>query len=272
MASVQGIKSISSTRIGPDNSRYRAVVEKRFNKRYSASPDYIRLVSSTDQVVSAVQEAVSEGSRLVVTSGGHCLEGFVSDPDVRVILDVSPMKRIYYDAEMRAIAVEAGATSASIQKSAWADMSSAAPLDFSAASSDSPRIIYTPSRLSPSTKADARAVSWRLVKSQTRIASCGGRTLVEAVATSASSPVTGFAQPMHPATIPPACFRAHQNRLPPSERNGTGATSTSRRSCDFYETTEPGRSETATLIRRTRRSGLCSSSIAGSSGRSSSVD
>jgi len=53
---------------------------------------------------------VSEGSRLVVTSGGHCLEGFVSDPDVRVIVDVSPMKRIYYDKEMRAIAVEAGAT------------------------------------------------------------------------------------------------------------------------------------------------------------------
>jgi len=46
----------------------------------------------------------------VVTSGGHCLEGFVSDPDVRVIVDVSPMKRIYHDKEMRAIAVEAGAT------------------------------------------------------------------------------------------------------------------------------------------------------------------
>jgi hypothetical protein len=45
-----------------------------------------------------------------VTSGGHCLEGFVSDPDVRVIVDVSPMKRIYYDAARRAIAVEAGAT------------------------------------------------------------------------------------------------------------------------------------------------------------------
>jgi aclacinomycin oxidase len=45
-----------------------------------------------------------------VTSGGHCLEGFVSDPEVRVILDISPMKRIDYDAERRAVAVEAGAT------------------------------------------------------------------------------------------------------------------------------------------------------------------
>ena len=75
-----------------------------------ASPDYLRVASSTDDVALAVEEAVRERRRLVVTSGGHCLENFVSDPDVRVIIDVSPMKRIYYDAEMRAIAVEGGAT------------------------------------------------------------------------------------------------------------------------------------------------------------------
>jgi hypothetical protein len=99
-----------SLRIGPGDPRYRAVVEKRFNKRFSASPDYVRLVSSADEMVSAVEEAVREGRRLAVTSGGHCLEGFVSDPEVRVILDVSPMKRVEYDAEKRAVAVEAGAT------------------------------------------------------------------------------------------------------------------------------------------------------------------
>jgi FAD binding domain/Berberine and berberine like len=101
---------IESIRIGPDDPRYLAVVEKRFNKRFSASPDYVRLVSSTDQVVSAVEDAVREGRRLVVTSGGHCLEGFVSDPEVRAIIDVSPMKRVYYDPERGAVAVEAGAT------------------------------------------------------------------------------------------------------------------------------------------------------------------
>lgn len=101
---------IDSVRIGPDDPRYQTVVEKRFNKRFRASPDYVRLVSSTEQVVSAIDEAVKEGRRPVVTSGGHCLEGFVSDPGVRVIIDVSPMKRIYYDPEMRAVAVEAGAT------------------------------------------------------------------------------------------------------------------------------------------------------------------
>ena len=100
----------SPNRIGPDDARYRTVVDKRFNKRFSARPDYVVLASSADQIVAAVQKAVDEGRRLVVTSGGHCLEGFVSDPDVRVIIDVSPMKRIYYDRQMNAIAVEAGAT------------------------------------------------------------------------------------------------------------------------------------------------------------------
>src|ERR1700694_2897862 len=101
---------IESTRIGPDDQRYAAVVDKRFNKRFRAKPDYVRLVSSNDQVVTAVEDAVREGRRLVGTGGGHCLEGFVSDPDVRVIIDVSPMKRVCYDAQMRAVAVEAGAT------------------------------------------------------------------------------------------------------------------------------------------------------------------
>ncbi|MDP9201886.1 MAG: FAD-binding oxidoreductase [Gemmatimonadota bacterium] len=101
---------IESIKIGPGDPRYLAVVDKRFNKRFRASPEYVRLVDSTDQVVSAVEEAVSEGRRLVVTSGGHCLEGFVSDSEVRVIIDVSPMKHVYYDAEMCAVVVEAGAT------------------------------------------------------------------------------------------------------------------------------------------------------------------
>ena len=60
---------IESTRIGPGDPRYLAAVEKRFNKRFNASPDYVRLVSSTDQVVSAVEEAVRE-RRLAVTGGG----------------------------------------------------------------------------------------------------------------------------------------------------------------------------------------------------------
>jgi hypothetical protein len=108
--SQSSITAIESERIGADDPRYRAVLEKQFNKRFRAQPDYVRLAASREEVVAAVEDAVRERHRLVVTSGGHCLEGFVSDPEVRVIVDVSPMKRIYYDAKMRAIAVEGGAT------------------------------------------------------------------------------------------------------------------------------------------------------------------
>ena len=68
------------------------------------------IIRTSDQIESGVEEAVREGRRLVVTSLGHCLEGFVSDPEVQVIIDVSPMKGVYYDPQMRAVAVEAGAT------------------------------------------------------------------------------------------------------------------------------------------------------------------
>ena len=59
------------TRIGPGDARYRAVVEKRFNKRFVASPEYVRLAESTEQVIGALEESVREGHRLVVTSGGR---------------------------------------------------------------------------------------------------------------------------------------------------------------------------------------------------------
>src|SRR6185436_6249151 len=100
----------TSDRIGPGDPRYCAVVDKRFNKRFTAAPEYVRLARSTDEVAAAVGEAVREGRRLVVTSGGHCLEGFVSDPEVAVILDVSPMKGLAFDAQRAAVVGEAGAT------------------------------------------------------------------------------------------------------------------------------------------------------------------
>src|SRR5919112_2548630 len=103
-------KPVTAARIGPDDPRYQATLDKRFNKRFSPRPGYVCQAGSTDEVVSAVAETVREGRRLAVTSGGHCLEGFVSDPAVGVILDISPMKQVYYDEALNAVAVEAGAT------------------------------------------------------------------------------------------------------------------------------------------------------------------
>jgi FAD/FMN-containing dehydrogenase len=95
---------------GPADPQYQAVLQRQFNRRFRAAPDYVRPVGSTSEVIAAVGAALGEGRRLVVTSGGHCLEGFVSDPDVRALLDLSPMKRIAWDGERRAVEVEAGAT------------------------------------------------------------------------------------------------------------------------------------------------------------------
>lgn len=97
-------------KITPDDPRYPDLAGKRFNKRFTGKPEYIRLPTSTKEVVEAVQEAVNSKRRLVVRSGGHCLEGFVSDPAVQVLIDISLMTEIYYDAERSAFAVEAGAT------------------------------------------------------------------------------------------------------------------------------------------------------------------
>src|SRR5207253_3528210 len=103
------------------------------------------------------------------------------------------------------------------------------------ASSVSPRIICTRSKWSPSTGADARAALWRRERRRTRVTSFGGRILVAAVATSASSQDTGSDRPTYTATSRLSCCRARRRRSPPSERNGTGATSTRPLSSDRSE-------------------------------------
>ncbi len=97
-------------KIMPADPRYAELIRKGFNKRFTASPDYFRLVCSASEVVEAVQEAINGKRRVVVRSGGHCLEGFVSGPAVQVIIDMSLMNDIYYDPGKAAFAVEAGAT------------------------------------------------------------------------------------------------------------------------------------------------------------------
>jgi FAD/FMN-containing dehydrogenase len=114
--------------IGADDPRYLAVVDKQFNKRFRARPDYVRVVHSTAQATSAVQDAVRERRRVAVTSGGHCLEDFVSDPGVRVLIDISPMNGIYYDADRSAVAVEAGATVGDTFKALFENWGTVIPL------------------------------------------------------------------------------------------------------------------------------------------------
>jgi FAD/FMN-containing dehydrogenase len=101
---------VGPDKVGPDDPRYADLVRRGFNKRFAGKPDYVRLVGSTEQVADAVQDAARDKLRVAVRSGGHCLEGFVADPAVRVVIDTSLMTGVDYDPEMDAFAVEAGAT------------------------------------------------------------------------------------------------------------------------------------------------------------------
>lgn len=94
--------------VGRDDVRY-GELAGRGSRRFAGQPDFVQLVSSTQDVVEAVQDAVRRRLRVAVRSGGHCFEAFVADPAVRVVIDTSLMSGVYFDAEMGAFAVEAGA-------------------------------------------------------------------------------------------------------------------------------------------------------------------
>lgn len=80
------------------------------NQRYVAAPESIRMVTSTEQVVAAVQEAVDRGKRLSVRSSGHCYEDFVFNSEVRIVLDMAGMNDISYDRHRNAVVVGSGVT------------------------------------------------------------------------------------------------------------------------------------------------------------------
>jgi hypothetical protein len=259
-------------RLGPEDPGYRAVVDKRFNKRFAAHPDYVQLLVSTEQVAAALAEAVRSGPRVVVTSGGHCLEGFVADPDVRVILDISQMNQVYFDAEHGAVAVEAGATvGQSFQAlaerwgtvvplgeypgSGWVVTARGVRLDFSAASSVSRRTTSMRWRSSRWTGAAGRQPSSRRGSGRIPIGSFGGPTPAAGAATSA---------------IRPGCCRATRSRSRRSRPIDSGTVSTSDRFVGSSRTTAHRASGTAPRLRRTRRCGRCCRCIANNSGRSSS--
>jgi FAD/FMN-containing dehydrogenase len=88
----------------PHYGRY----SRGFNQRWVGTPAYIALCSDAGQVAAAVQEAVDKGLRITVRSGGHCYEDFASGNDGGVIVDLSPMTKVWQEADGRH-AFEAGA-------------------------------------------------------------------------------------------------------------------------------------------------------------------
>ncbi|MFC4852904.1 FAD-binding oxidoreductase [Actinophytocola glycyrrhizae] len=95
--------------VTPSSQQYPDLVTG-MNQRWVGKPEAVCLVSTTRQIVVAVQRAVRAGKRISIRSGGHCLEDFVYNPAVQVVLDLSTMNRIGFDQDRDAFAVEPGAT------------------------------------------------------------------------------------------------------------------------------------------------------------------
>ena len=77
--------------------------------------------TAPSEVIDAVQDAVREGRRVVARGGGHCLEGFVDDPDVRVIIDTSLMTGVRHDPDMRAFVIDSGTTLGEVYRRLFLD-------------------------------------------------------------------------------------------------------------------------------------------------------
>jgi len=94
--------------IRPGDVRYESML-RGDNFRFVGAPDEVRVVSSAEEVVRAVQDAVRAGHWVAPRSGGHCFENFTADPGIRMLLDLSPMNAVGFDPQMRAFLVEPGA-------------------------------------------------------------------------------------------------------------------------------------------------------------------
>ncbi|MFC7589574.1 FAD-binding oxidoreductase [Nonomuraea antimicrobica] len=90
--------------------RYHSLVSRGYNQRFRCAPEQVRPVVSTEDVIRVVDDAVRADRRIVVRSGGHCFEGFVDDPSVHTLVDLSAMSAVRYDAHRDAFMVEAGCT------------------------------------------------------------------------------------------------------------------------------------------------------------------
>ncbi|WP_166802885.1 FAD-binding protein [Streptomyces sp. ICN441] len=109
------------TTVGAADPRYDELVSRGFNARFVGSPDVVHVVHTPRQIEEAVTDAVAAGKRIAVRSGGHCFENFADHRDVRVLLDTSPMRSVYFDKKHRAFAVEPAATLGEVYRTLFYD-------------------------------------------------------------------------------------------------------------------------------------------------------
>lgn len=100
--------TLPSVVIRPGDVRYDSML-RGDNFRFVGQPDEVRVATCTSDVARAVADAVRSGRRIAVRSGGHCFEGFTATPDVKLLVDMSPMNAVGYDPAMRAFSIQPGA-------------------------------------------------------------------------------------------------------------------------------------------------------------------
>jgi len=96
--------------INRDTADYEKWNNRDANLRVKGNPSAIIPVKTTEELVLALQETVDKKKGLAVRCGGHCLENFVTDPEIAVVIDISLMKGIRFDAAMNAYEIMAGNT------------------------------------------------------------------------------------------------------------------------------------------------------------------
>lgn len=109
------------TTVAAADPRYGELVARGFNARFVGSPDLVHVVHTPKQIDQVVTDAVAAGKRIAVRSGGHCFENFADHRDVRVLIDTSPMRAVYFDKEHRAFAVQPAATLGEVYRTLFYD-------------------------------------------------------------------------------------------------------------------------------------------------------
>ncbi|RYY57412.1 MAG: FAD-binding oxidoreductase [Chitinophagaceae bacterium] len=101
--------------IGPNDPAYDYWNNRSVNLQFISKPGLIIPVRTDAELLDTIQWAVNQQSYFVIRGGGHCLEDFVGNPEVQVIIDISQLKGIRYDPERKAIEVRAGNTLGEVQ-------------------------------------------------------------------------------------------------------------------------------------------------------------